>query len=288
MNRLTGVFLPIVTPFKGGEVDYQSYRNLIRHYIKKGIHGLIPLGTTGESPVITGSEYMKIIEVTLEEAKGRLPVFAGIGSNNTAKAVSMAKRLEPLALEGFLVTSPYYNLPSQEGIYTHFLRISETTNKKIILYNIPYRTGRNMSNETIYRLAEHKNITGLKDSCGDIKQTLQLLNAPPEDFSLFTGEDHLFFTNLLHGGAGGILASAHINTEKFLAVYNHITDNNHKEALSLWNSLYPIIPKLFKEPNPGPLKFLLKEWGLIASEKTREPLTPITEPLKRELLAFSL
>ncbi|WFR56270.1 4-hydroxy-tetrahydrodipicolinate synthase [Anaerocolumna sp. AGMB13025] len=280
---ISGVWLPIITPFKEDKIDYKSYRKMIDHYADKGISGLIPLGTTGEIPALSDYEFEEMIDKTLEYNNGRLPVFAGVGGNYTAKVIKKVKIAEKYNIQGILSVCPYYNRPSQEGIYGHFKSIAEETNLDIILYNIPYRTGTNMENDTIYKLAELKNIVGLKDSCGDIKQTMALLLNPPKDFSVLTGEDILFYLTLTLGGQGGILASAHVKTEQFVEVYKKVKENNQDEALKLFKELYEFIPLLFKEPNPGPIKYCLSEQGLIESPELRLPLTQISDQLKEKL-----
>ncbi len=284
--KVRGVFLPIITPFLNGEVDYKSYENLINHFIGRKIHGLIPLGTTGENQTVEDEEFIKIVESTIQTVNGRIPVYFGVGGNNTKKVVRQINKLESYEFEGILSVSPYYSRPSQLGIYEHFREISEHTDRDIIVYNIPYRTGRNIENETIYRLSELKNIVGIKDACGDIKQSMELIFNKPEDFSVLCGEDILYFNTLVMGGDGGILASAHIETEKYIQMYDLIKDNNHTEANKYWKELMKIIPLLFNEPNPGPIKYILKNINMISSDETRLPLTDISDSLKKHLNKF--
>lgn len=281
--KVQGVYVPLVTPFLDDKVDYESYKKMIDHYISKGVHGLIPLGTTGECPTISDSEYEEIIAKTVEYTNGRAPVYVGIGGNNTKKVLKQLKMAQKYNVNGILSVCPYYNRPDQRGIYQHFLHVSESTDLDIIIYNIPYRTGRNIENDTIYKLAELDNIVALKDSCGDIKQTTDLLLAPPENLSILTGEDALFYTTMTLGGDGGILASSHLQTETFVEVYNAVKENNHQLALEKWKGLLKFIPLLFEEPNPAPLKYCLKKSGLISSEEVRLPLTEITDGLKDRL-----
>ncbi len=277
---LNGVWLPIITPFKEGNIDYKSYEKMINHYADTGITGLIPFGTTGEIPTLTEYEFEEMMDKTIEFNRGRLPIFAGVGGNCTANVVKRAKLAEKYKIEGILSVCPYYNKPNQNGIYSHFKNLAEETALDIIIYNIPYRTGVNITNETIHKLAEFGNIVGLKDSCGDIKQTMNLLLNTPKNFSVLTGEDLLFYLTLTLGGAGGIMASAHINTEKFVKIYKDIRENNGNEALETWKELYPLIPLLFEEPNPAPIKYCLNTLGLIDSPELRLPLTEISDELK--------
>ena len=280
---ISGVFVPLVTPFKGEMVDYVSYKRMIDFYLTKGVHGFVPLGTTGESPTISDFEYEEIIGKTIEYTNGAVPIYVGLGGNDTKKVVEKLKVAEKYKINGILSVSPYYSRPDQRGIFQHFKSISEATYLDIILYNIPYRTGRNIENTTIHKLAELRNIVGIKDSSGDITKTTELLLNRPKDFSILTGEDALFYSTLSLGGDGGILASAHLNTVSFIKVYNEIKSNNNKAALETWKELYKVIPKLFEEPNPTPLKYCLKKLGLIDSSEVRLPLVEITENLELKL-----
>lgn len=281
--KLQGVWLPIVTPFLHNQIDFSSYKRLIDHYVPKGIHGIIPLGTTGESPTITDREYEELIAATVEYVNNRVPVIVGLGGNDTQKLVKKLKTVEKYKLNGILSVCPYYSRPSQNGIYEHFRAVSASTDLDIVVYNIPYRTGVNIENETIYRLSEHKNIVGLKDSCGDIRQTMSLLLKPPSNFSILTGEDILYYLSLTLGGDGGILASAHLETETFIGIYNKLKSNDHQNALKDWKRLTAIIPLLFAEPNPTPIKYLLFKLGLINSIEARLPLTPVSAELQKKL-----
>ena len=286
MENLGGVYLPVVTPFCDNAVDYQSYVNLLNYYKEKDISGFIPLGTTGESPCITDDEYKRIIHTTLETVDGQLPVFAGIGGNFTDKVIKRIREFENTGIVGILSVCPYYNRPDQNGQFRHFEKISESTDLDIIIYNIPYRTGVNMSNDTLLKLSEYDNIVGVKDSCGDIRQSLDLISRKPEGFAVLTGEDHLFYTTVVNGGDGGILAAAHLYTDVFIDVFKCLENNDHKEALGLWQGIKGIIPKLFEEPNPGPLKYCLAALELIRSPETRAPLVDISIGLQKQLDAY--
>jgi len=281
--KIEGVWLPIVTPFMEDQVDFSSFKKMVDYYISKGITGILPLGTTGESPAVSEKEYEEIISKTMEYVNGRVPVIVGLGGNYTDKVKHQLKLVEKYNVGGILSVCPYYNRPDQRGIYEHFRSISEATDLDIIVYNIPYRTGRNIENETVHRLAELKNIVGVKDASGDIKQSLSLLLNPPPDFSIMTGEDIFFYITLVYGGQGGILASSHIKTENFIEIYNRIKRNDHQGALEIWEKLARLIPLLFEEPNPSPIKYCLKKMGLIESPELRLPLMTITETLQNKL-----
>ena len=286
MKKLKGVWLPVITPFISNKIDYESYKKLIDFYSPKGIAGLIPNGTTGECPTLDEYEFEELLAKTVEYNNNRLPVYYGLGGNNTHKILKQLKIIEKYKIEGILSVSPYYSRPDQIGIYEHFKAISESTNLNIIIYNIPYRTGRNIENETLLKLAVLENIVGVKDSCGNINQTMELIFNKPEKFSVLTGEDILFYLNLALGGDGGILASSHLETEKFVSIINAIEQNDQKKALTIWKTIAKIIPLLFKEPNPAPIKYYLAKKGLINSEELRLPLTQISDNLKHELARY--
>ncbi|MBI1779303.1 MAG: 4-hydroxy-tetrahydrodipicolinate synthase [Proteobacteria bacterium] len=283
MARLQGVWLPIITPFADGAIDFPSYERLIDHYIAAGISGIIPLGTTGESPTLGDEEADALIAATVAAVAGRVPIWVGVGGNVTAKVVKAVKRVRRHAIDGILSVCPYYNRPSQEGLRLHFTSIAEAFDRPILIYNIPYRTGVNLANDTLLRLAELANVVGVKDSSGNIAQSIELLRQRPQEFSVLTGEDAYFFTMLAHGGDGGILASAHLMTERFLGVFRRMTANDHQGARAVWSGLEAFVPLLFKEPNPMPIKYCLWRLGLIRSPEGRLPLAPIGEPLKSEL-----
>ena len=283
---LEGIWLPIITPFIDGEVDFRSYERLIAHYLEQGISGLIPMGTTGESPVLTEKEFEAVIDATVSAVAGRVPVLVGLGGNHTERVLKKVRSAEKYDIDGILSVCPYYNRPGQEGLLQHFAALSGATDKKIVIYNIPYRTGVNMSNETLLRLAERPNIAGVKDACGDIRQSLDLLAQKPAGFSVLTGEDLLFFTTLAHGGDGGILASAHLRTEAFVQIHRLMQENDFQAALDLWRPLQRMIPLLFAEPNPAPIKYLLAKQGWITSAEVRLPLTGVSPAMQERLDAF--
>jgi 4-hydroxy-tetrahydrodipicolinate synthase len=286
MNNLKGVWLPIITPFYQDRIDYQSYNKLIDFYSDKGIAGIIPNGTTGECPTIEDFEFEELLDKTVEFNHNRLPIYYGLGGNHTSKILKQLKIVEKYKIEGILSVSPYYSRPDQKGIYEHFKAISEATSLKIIIYNIPYRTGRNVENETLIKLSELENIAGVKDSSGNINQTMELIFNKPKNFAVLTGEDILFYLNLVLGGDGGILAASHLQTEKFISIQKAVEINDHKSALETWKSIEKFIPLLFKEPNPGPIKYYLLKKGLIKSSEVRLPLTEISDGLKQELSKY--
>ena len=281
--RFSGVWLPIITPFKDGLVDHAGYERLLDHYVRAGVTGVIPLGTTGESPTIDEAEAEALVERTVATVAGRVPILVGVGGNDTRKVVKAVKRLQKHAVQGILSVCPYYNRPSQDGMREHFTRVAEATDRPILIYNIPYRTGVNLTNETLLALAAQPNIAGVKDSSGSIAQSLDLLRQRPPGFAVLTGEDAFFYTMLAQGGDGGILASAHVETATFLSVYERMAANDHQGALKAWSRLEAMVPLLFKEPNPVPIKHCLWRQGLIASAECRLPLTRVSDALARDL-----
>jgi len=280
---LTGIWLPIITPFYNDEFDDSSYTDLLHHYSDTGISGLIPMGTTGESPCIRSYEFEKILDITCREVGGRMPVYAGLGGNDTRKVLHKLKIAQKYAVDGILSVCPYYNRPSQTGLYQHFLSLSEATTLNIIIYNIPYRTGINLDNMTLFRLSELKNIVAVKDSCGNIKQSLDLLKDKPDTLSVLTGEDRMFYTTLANGGDGGILASAHLHTKSFVEIFQSMRNNDYRGALAQWRDIEEFVPFLFEEPNPAPIKYCLNRQGRIRSDQVRLPLTCISDKLKQKL-----
>ena len=282
-TKISGLWLPLITPFKDGAVDFQSYERLIEHYIGKGVDGLFPLGTTGESPALDEAEVDALVERTVAVAAGRVPVFVGVGGNATHKVEKTMRRLERFAFEGIVSVCPYYNRPSQDGLIAHFRRLAAATDRDIAIYNIPYRTAVNLSNDSLLELAEVPNIVGVKDSSGSIAQSLELLQRRPKDFAVLTGEDALYFTMMAHGADGGILAASHLMTERFIEVGNRFAANDVAGARAAWTALAAFVPLLFAEANPMPIKYLLWRQGLIASPECRLPLTKISDGLAKKL-----
>ena len=276
------LWLPLITPFKDGAVDFASYERLVARYVAQGVDALFPLGTTGESPTLDEAESEALIERTLAVA-GTVPVFVGVGGNATAKVVKTLRRLERLPFTGIVSVCPYYNRPSQDGLIAHFKAVAAATDREVLIYNIPDRTAVNLSNESLIELAEVPNIVGVKDSSGVLAQSLDLLARKPAGFAVLTGEDALYFTMLAHGADGGILASSHLATERFLEVGRRFAANDVAGARAAWAPLAELVPLLFAEANPMPIKYLLWRQGLIASPECRLPLTRISDALARRL-----
>jgi 4-hydroxy-tetrahydrodipicolinate synthase len=283
MTTLSGVWLPIVTPFHDDAVDLASYERLLEYYVGLGIGGIFPLGTTGESPTLDDAESEAIVDHTLAVVAGRVPIFVGIGGNATAKVLRTLRRLDRYDFTGIVSVCPYYNRPSQDGMAAHFQQIAEGTDRQIVIYNIPYRTGVNLANDTLLALAEQPNIVGVKDSSGNLVQSLELLRRRAPGFAVMTGEDNFYYTMLAHGVDGGILASAHIATRDFIAIHARMLANDHHGALRVWSRLENLVPLLFREANPMPIKYCLWRRRLLRSAECRLPLTRVSAELAAAL-----
>jgi 4-hydroxy-tetrahydrodipicolinate synthase len=285
--NLSGVWVPVITPFVEGRVDERSLRSLVERLIGDGVSGLVALGTTGECPAVSFEEHLEVARIVKDAAERRVPVLAGAGGPDTRHVVTLMRHLEELEIDGFLSVCPYYNRPNQAGLRAHFDALATATTLPIVLYNIPYRTGVNLENDTVRALAEHDNIIGIKDSCGNVAQSMELLQHRPRNFSVLTGEDALFFAMLALGADGGILAAAHYDTKAFVSVWQQMLRNNHVAARETWHTLTKMVALLFSEPNPAPLKQLLFAQGRIASPEVRLPLVRASDAL-RELLEAAL
>lgn len=282
-TNLSGLWLPLITPFKDGAVDYASYERLIDHVLAAGVDGLFPLGTTGESPALDEAEIDELVDRTVARANGKVPVFVGVGGNATHKVIKTLRRLERFAFQGIVSVCPYYNRPGQDGLVAHFRAIAQATDRAVLIYNIPYRTAVNLSNDTLLELAVEPNIVGVKDSSGSVAQSLELLQRRPAGFSVLTGEDALYFTMMANGADGGILAASHVMTGRFVEVGQRLAANDLAGARAAWAPLAALVPLLFAEANPMPLKYCLWRQGVIASPECRLPLTKISDALARRL-----
>ena len=279
MDRFEGIWLPLVTPFAEGALDERSLAALLRHYRELPIEGLILAATTGEGLTLDAQETGRLVALAAEIAEGKLPLLLGLCGSDTRAMLAWIREVERWPVRGYLVTCPYYSRPSQEGLARHFLALAAETDKPILLYNIPYRTGVNLANETVFRLAEHPRIAGIKDCCAQLAQTFDLLRGRPRSFAVLTGEDALFFTHLALGAEGGILASAHVETAAFAAVRQALLAGERERALEVWRELADIVALLFAEPSPAPIKHWLWREGLIASPELRLPMTGVSAAL---------
>lgn len=276
---IEGVWLPLVTPFRDGALDEVSLRRMARHYLGEPIDGFILAATTGEGLTIDEQETERLVAVVASETAGRRPLYLGISGSDTRELAKALARTAAWPVDGYLIACPYYTRPSQEGLYRHFAALAGATTRPILVYNIPYRTGVNMSNDTLLRLAELPNITGVKDCCADAAQSFDLTRARRAGFSVMTGEDAWFFSALTQGADGGILASAHIDTARFAAVRQMLLGGDQPGALRAWRDLADLPRLLFAEPSPGPIKHWLWRIGLIDSPEVRLPMTGVSDAL---------
>tara|TARA_Y100000816_G_scaffold33748_1_gene21545 strand:- start:1108 stop:1989 length:882 start_codon:yes stop_codon:yes gene_type:complete len=280
-----GSNVAIVTPFKNNKLDEEAYIKLINFHLENGTNGLVPAGTTGESPTLNHHEHEKVIEICIKEANGKIPVIAGTGSNSTDEAVDLTKHAERAGADGVLVVTPYYNKPTQDGLYQHYKKINDNTNLPIIIYNIPSRCVIDMSVDTMAKLFELKNIAGVKDATGDLNRLDQTIKKLGPDFIQLTGEDGLAYEFNKRGGVGVISVTANIapklcsDMQKFS---KSNSDNEVKEAERINNILQPVHKSLFIESNPAPVKYAAKLLGL-CSDEIRLPLVNIKKETEDEI-----
>jgi 4-hydroxy-tetrahydrodipicolinate synthase len=277
-TSLHGLWLPLVTPFRNGEFDEASLRRLARHYADLPIDGLILAATTGESLTLTREETERLVVAIRDEigGPGNPSICLGLSGSNTSALLDTLDRTAAWPIDGYLISCPYYSRPSQRGLLLHFSALADRAAHPVMLYNIPYRTGVNLGNEAMLRLADHRNIAGLKDCPNDRNQSLDLLHRRPENFAVLTGEDAQYHEALVDGADGGILASAHIETETFARVRSLLLAGECDVALSCWRSVADLTRLLFAEPSPAPIKYWLWRTGLIDSAELRLPMTEVS------------
>jgi 4-hydroxy-tetrahydrodipicolinate synthase len=283
---LQGLWLPLVTPFRDGKLDEASLRRLVRHYAGGPVDGFILAATSGEGMTLEMAELERIVALTREAiaACGRIiPICLGLSGANTSKLSDALDETAAWPIDGYLIASPYYTRPSQRGLTEHFSRLADHAAWPIVLYNIPYRTALNLTNETLLRLAEHPNIVGLKDCSADRAQSIDLLSRRPPGFRVLTGEDAQYYDALTDGADGAILLSAHIETESFAAVRGLLRAGNRDAARARWDSVSELTRLLFAEPSPAPAKYWLTRTGLIDSPEVRLPMVDVSAELAGRL-----
>jgi len=276
---IQGLWLPLVTPFRDGALDETSLRRMVRHYLGQPVDGFILAATTGEGLTIDEDETERLVAIVATETAGRIPIYLGASGSDTRKVAKALAHTAAWPVTGYLIACPYYTRPAQEGLYRHFAALAGATERPILVYNIPYRTGVNMSNDTLLRLAELPNITGVKDCCADAVQSFDLMRARPAGFSVMTGEDAWFYAALTQGADGGILASAHVDTARFAAIRDLLIVGDQPGALRAWRALADLPRLLFAEPSPAPIKHWLWRAGLIDSPEVRLPMTQVGDAL---------
>lgn len=279
---LEGTLTALVTPFRGGAVDEEALRGLIERQIEAEIDGLVPCGSTGESATLSYEEHHRVVEITIEAAAGRVPVFAGTGSNSTREAIDFTNHAKRAGADGALLLSPYYNKPTQEGIYLHYQAIAQETGLPLVIYNIPGRTASNIEPETIGRLARIDNVIGVKESSGDLDQIAHVVACCPTDFSVVSGDDALTLPLMSVGGKGVISTSSNVAPSLMVSLVRHFAEGQPAKSRAVHQQLLPLFDALFSETNPIPVKAALTVLGLCDGE-IRLPLTPMTAPNLEQL-----
>ena len=278
-----GSIVALLTPFKNDKLDEENYANLIHHHLKNGTNGIVPAGTTGESPTLSHNEHKKVIEIAVKECNKKIPVIAGTGSNSTTEAIELSKHAEKSGSDGLLIVTPYYNKPTQRGLYEHYKKINDNVGIPIIIYNIPSRSVIDMSVETMAKLFELKNIIGVKDATGDLSRVDKCLKLMGKDLVQLTGEDHNVLEFNKRGGRGCISVTANVATKLCAEFQNESLKNNESDkAKEINKMLQPLHKALFIESNPAPVKYaasLLK----LSPASVRLPLVEVEENTKSEI-----
>jgi 4-hydroxy-tetrahydrodipicolinate synthase len=278
---MNGSLVAIVTPMaEDGSLDFDAYRRLIEWHVAEGTSGIVAVGTTGESPTVDVEEHGELIRVAVETVRGRVPVIAGTGGNSTREAISLTKHARDVGASATLQVVPYYNKPTQEGLYRHFRAVAEAVDLPVILYNVPGRTVADLANDTAVRLAAVPGIVGLKDATGDLARAADLLRRCPRGFSLFSGNDDSALALMLLGGRGVISVTANVAPRGMAELCRAALAGDTTRSRQINERLLPLHAKLFVESNPAPVKWALQRMGRIASAQVRLPLVPLSEGLR--------
>jgi 4-hydroxy-tetrahydrodipicolinate synthase len=280
--QFTGCGTALVTPFESDfSLDEGALRKLVRRQIRGGVDFLVPCGTTGENPTLTRAEHLRVVEITLEEANGKLPVLAGAGGYNTNEVIDLARELEALGADGLLSVTPYYNKPTQEGLYQHYRAIAEATRLPIVLYNVPGRCGTNLEPATVKRLAAIRNIVGIKEASGNIAQMAALANAVPDDFVILSGDDAIALPLFALGGRGVISVASNEIPAEMAQLCRHGLKGEFPQARAIQRRFLPLMEVNFVESNPGPVKAALARMGLLKPVWRLPLVAPKVENLER-------
>ena len=280
-----GVFTAIVTPFnKNKTINEEDLKKLVDFNIENGVSGIVPMGTTGESPTLNHDEHVHVIEIVCKHVKGKVPVIAGTGSNSTKEALFMTSRAKDLGADASLQVAPYYNKPTQEGFYRHFKTIADEVDLPIIIYNIPGRTGKNIETDTIVRLAEHPNIVGVKEASGSLPQMMDVIDRTPDDFIVLSGDDNLTLPLMAAGGKGVISVASNIVPDRMSAMVSAGLEGDFEKMRELHYALLPLFKVEFIETNPIPIKTALAMKGMV-QEIFRLPMCEMSGENKKKLKA---
>ncbi len=280
--NFSGCMVALVTPFKGNKVDWKSLEGLVEFHIENGIHGIVPCGTTGESATLTHQEHNEVVEAVVKYVKKRVAVIAGTGSNSTQEAIDFTRSAEKAGADGALMISPYYNRPTQEGIYQHFKKVASEVHIPLIIYNIPSRTGSKIEPETLARLAEVKNIAGVKEATGSIDQAIEVLRLCGGGLEVYSGEDSLTFSLMALGGKGVISTVANVAPREMSQLTRACFEGDWEKGRGIQFQLIPLIRSLFIETNPIPVKTALSLMGKCRGD-LRLPMTQMAEPNVKKL-----
>ena len=275
-----GSFTALITPFKNGKLDEEAFQRFIEWQINEGTHGLVPAGTTGESPTLDYDEHKRVIELAVETAKGRVPVIAGTGSNSTDEAIELTEYAAKVGADAVLIVTPYYNKPTQEGLYQHYKAINDAVAIPIVIYNIPGRSVVDMSVDTMTRCFALKNVVGVKDATANLARTSQQRLAMGPEFNLLSGEDATALGFMAHGGNGCISVASNVAPRLCADFQNACLAGDYKTALALQDRLMPLHDAMFCEANPGPVKYAASRLGLCEADM-RLPLVPISQASQR-------
>ena len=280
-----GSLVALITPMRAdGSIDEKAYAEFVDWQIKEGTDAVVPVGTTGESPTLSHAEHKRVVEIAIEVARGRVPVIAGAGSNSTAEAIDLARHAKKAGADATLIVTPYYNKPTQEGMYLHFKAIADAVDLPMIIYNIPPRSVVDMSVDTMARLAKHKNIVGVKDATANLVRPLHTKRACGDDFCQLSGEDHTAIAFLAAGGDGCISVTANVAPRLCASMQDAWQEGRVREAMAIQNRLVPLHDALFSETSPAPVKYAASLLGKTA-DHCRLPLAPIMDATRAKVRA---
>lgn len=275
-----GAYTALITPFRNGAVDEKALADIVEWQIAEGIHGLVPVGTTGESPTLNYDEHKRVVELTVEVARKRVPIIAGTGSNSTAEAIELSEHAKSAGADAILIVTPYYNKPTQEGLYQHYKAINDAVDLPIIIYNIPGRSVIDMSVATMARLFELKNIAGVKDATANLARVSQQRRAMGEGFCQLSGEDATAIGFNAHGGHGVISVASNVAPRLCAELQNASLAGDFATALALQDRLMPLFDAMFVETNPGPVKYAMSRLGFCTAD-ARLPMVPVSDTTRR-------
>ena len=285
-TQFSGVFTALVTPFEDGRVGFADFQKLIKYQIERGINGIVPVGTTGESPTLTHTEQEEVIECAVSTADGRVPVIAGTGSNSTSEAVSLTRKAHDAGVDGVLQVAPYYNKPSQQGLFEHFSAVANATDRPIVLYSIPGRCGIEIGVETVERLlSKHPHINVIKEAGGDCDRVADLKLAMGDDLVIFSGDDSLTLPFMSNGASGVISVASNLVVEDLVKMVAAALRNDFDAAREIHLRYFKLFRALFLEPNPVPIKGALQRAGVIRTADVRSPLSRLSEQTTAVLFA---